>query len=168
MARPEAVIPSAIPSAMNAPDLAPIVAIRRDIHAHPELCFEEVRTADVIARTLEGWGIEVHRGLGRTGVVGTFQDITERKQAEATVRDSEARFRLLSETAGRLLGAEDPQDIVNELCRDVMEHLDCQTCFHFLLDEGFHRCHGLADVIPGVQDDDVHTVLFGGVLESFG
>ena len=73
MARPEAVIPSAIPSAMNAPDLAPIVAIRRDIHAHPELCFEEVRTADVIARTLEGWGIEVHRGLGRTGVVGTIR-----------------------------------------------------------------------------------------------
>ena len=73
MARPEAVIPSAIPPAMNAPDLAPIVAIRRDIHAHPELCFEEVRTADVIARTLEGWGIEVHRGLGRTGVVGTIR-----------------------------------------------------------------------------------------------
>ena len=58
---------------MNAPDLDPIVAIRRDIHAHPELCFEEVRTAEVVARTLEGWGVEVHRGLGRTGVVGTIR-----------------------------------------------------------------------------------------------
>ena len=58
---------------MNAPDLSPLVAIRRDIHAHPELCFEEVRTADLIARTLAGWDIPVHRGLGTTGVVGIVQ-----------------------------------------------------------------------------------------------
>ena len=58
---------------MNAPDLAPLVALRRDIHAHPELCFEEVRTADVIAEALAGWGIPVHRGLGKTGVVGIVQ-----------------------------------------------------------------------------------------------
>ncbi len=51
-------------------DSQAIVALRRDIHAHPELCFEEVRTADVIARTLSEWGIEIHRGLGKTGVVG--------------------------------------------------------------------------------------------------
>ena len=49
---------------------ASIAAVRRDIHAHPELCFEEQRTSDLIARTLEGWGIPVHRGLGKTGVVG--------------------------------------------------------------------------------------------------
>ena len=58
---------------MNAPELDPIVALRRDIHAHPELCFEERRTADVIAAQLATWGIEVHRGLGRTGVVGTIR-----------------------------------------------------------------------------------------------
>ncbi len=51
---------------------ADIVAIRRDIHAHPETAFEEVRTADLIARTLESWGVECHRGLGGTGVVGTI------------------------------------------------------------------------------------------------
>jgi len=49
---------------------AELSAIRRDLHAHPELCFEERRTADVVARSLEGWGIPVHRGLGTTGVVG--------------------------------------------------------------------------------------------------
>ena len=49
---------------------AGIAAIRRDIHAHPELCFEEVRTADVVAKKLAEWGIPVHRGLGKTGVVG--------------------------------------------------------------------------------------------------
>lgn len=48
-------------------------AIRRDLHAHPELRFEEQRTADLVARTLTGWGIEVHRGLGGTGVVGVVR-----------------------------------------------------------------------------------------------
>ena len=49
---------------------AGIAAVRRDIHAHPELCFEEVRTADVVAQKLTDWGIPIHRGLGKTGVVG--------------------------------------------------------------------------------------------------
>jgi len=43
---------------------------RRDIHAHPELCFDERRTADLVAQRLTEWGIPVHRGLARTGVVG--------------------------------------------------------------------------------------------------
>ena len=49
---------------------ASIAAVRRDIHAHPELCFQEVRTADVVADKLTAWGIPVHRGMGTTGVVG--------------------------------------------------------------------------------------------------
>ena len=49
---------------------ATIAAVRRDIHAHPELCFEEVRTADLVAHKLTEWGIPLHRGLGTTGVVG--------------------------------------------------------------------------------------------------
>lgn len=47
-----------------------IQAIRRDIHAHPELMFEEVRTSKKVAEQLQAWGIEVHTGLGKTGVVG--------------------------------------------------------------------------------------------------
>ncbi len=47
-----------------------IAALRRDIHAHPELCFEEVRTADLVAEKLAQWGIPLHRGMGKTGVVG--------------------------------------------------------------------------------------------------
>jgi len=50
-----------------------LTAIRRDIHAHPEPGFEENRTADLVAGKLQSWGIEVHRGLGRTGVVGTLK-----------------------------------------------------------------------------------------------
>ncbi|WP_342620577.1 M20 aminoacylase family protein [Rhodoferax sp. GW822-FHT02A01] len=49
---------------------AEMAAIRRDLHAHPELCFQEVRTADVVAAKLTEWGIPIHRGLGTTGVVG--------------------------------------------------------------------------------------------------
>jgi amidohydrolase len=57
-------------------DAAAITTIRRDIHAHPELCFEEVRTAGVIAKALTDWGIPVHRGLGKTGVVGIVKNGT--------------------------------------------------------------------------------------------
>jgi hippurate hydrolase len=53
---------------------ASIAAVRRDIHAHPELCFEEVRTADVVAAKLTEWGIPVHRGMGTTGVVGIVKN----------------------------------------------------------------------------------------------
>ncbi|CAG1019439.1 hippurate hydrolase [Burkholderiaceae bacterium] len=55
-------------------DAAAIAAVRRDIHAHPELCFEEQRTADVIAKQLSDWGIPIHRGLAKTGVVGIVKN----------------------------------------------------------------------------------------------
>jgi amidohydrolase len=52
---------------------ASMATIRRDLHAHPELCFQEVRTADVVAAKLSEWGIPIHRGLGTTGVVGILK-----------------------------------------------------------------------------------------------
>jgi hippurate hydrolase len=52
---------------------AELQAIRRDIHAHPELSYEEQRTADVVADRLTAWGIPVVRGLGVTGVVGVIK-----------------------------------------------------------------------------------------------
>lgn len=58
---------------LTLPFLADIIAIRRDIHAHPELAFEESRTADVVGRALESYGIEVHRGLAGTGVIGVIK-----------------------------------------------------------------------------------------------
>jgi hippurate hydrolase len=50
-----------------------LTAIRRDIHAHPEIGFEEHRTSDLVAAKLAEWGIEVHRGVGGTGVVGVLR-----------------------------------------------------------------------------------------------
>src|SRR6185312_6594041 len=52
---------------------AELTEIRRDIHAHPELGLEEFRTSELVARKLEEWGIEVHRGVGVTGVVGVLR-----------------------------------------------------------------------------------------------
>lgn len=51
---------------------AELTGIRHDIHAHPELGFTEQRTSDLVAAKLEGWGIEVHRGLAKTGLVGVI------------------------------------------------------------------------------------------------
>jgi len=54
-------------------DVPFLTALRRDLHAHPELGFEEERTSDIVAKLLEEAGIKIHRGLGKTGVVGTLQ-----------------------------------------------------------------------------------------------
>ena len=52
---------------------AELAAFRQDLHAHPELGLEEHRTAEKVAAQLESWGIEVHRGVGKTGVVGVLR-----------------------------------------------------------------------------------------------
>ncbi|HYG44748.1 MAG TPA: M20 aminoacylase family protein [Bordetella sp.] len=77
--------------------LEPIVAwhrdianIRRDIHAHPELAFEEFRTADLVAARLQEWGIEIDRGLGGTGVVGIIRGNTDSPRAVGLRADMDA------------------------------------------------------------------------------
>lgn len=60
-------------------DAATIQSLRRDLHAHPELGFEEQRTSELIAQQLTAWGIPVHRGLGRTGVVGIVRNGTSQR-----------------------------------------------------------------------------------------
>lgn len=50
-----------------------LTAIRRDLHAHPEIGFEEQRTSGIVAEKLAQWGIEVHRGIGGTGVIGLLK-----------------------------------------------------------------------------------------------
>jgi len=50
-----------------------LTGVRQDIHAHPELGFNEQRTSDLVAARLESWGIEVHRGIAKTGLVGVVK-----------------------------------------------------------------------------------------------
>ena len=58
---------------LTLPFLDQLVALRRDLHAHPELAFKEERTADIVARELSSYGLKVHRGLAETGVVGVLR-----------------------------------------------------------------------------------------------
>jgi hippurate hydrolase len=89
-------------------DATSIAAVRRDLHAHPELCFEEVRTSDLIASKLTDWGIEVHRGLGTTGVVGIVRNGTSnravglRADIDALPMTEHNRFDHASRHAGRM------------------------------------------------------------------
>jgi amidohydrolase len=52
---------------------AELKALRHDLHAHPELAFTETRTSALVAERLDSWGIEVHRGLAKTGVIGVIR-----------------------------------------------------------------------------------------------
>jgi amidohydrolase len=87
---------------------AGIRAIRRDLHAHPELRYAEHRTAETVARKLTEWGIEVHRGLGGTGVVGVLRVGTSsraiglRADMDALPIQEANRFEHASKNAGTM------------------------------------------------------------------
>ena len=88
-------------------DAAQIAALRRDIHAHPELCFEEQRTSDLVAEQLTDWGIPIHRGLGTTGVVGIVKNGTSdarRRPARRHGRAADHRAQHLRARAARTPG----------------------------------------------------------------
>jgi amidohydrolase len=100
------------------PVLAPIAefadeltAIRHDFHAHPEIGFEEVRTSGIVAEKLAAWGIEVHRGLAKTGVVGVLHGargpgrrIGLRADMDALPMDEMTNLPYRSQSPGRFHG----------------------------------------------------------------
>jgi amidohydrolase len=69
-----------------------LTTLRRDIHRHPETAFEEVRTSDLVANFLAGLGMEIHRGLGKTGVVGTLKGRQEGPRSIGLRADMDALF----------------------------------------------------------------------------
>ncbi len=87
-----------------------IAAIRQDIHAHPELCYEELRTASVIARTLERWGIPYHSGIGQTGIVAVIEgkpaqrSVGLRADMDALPMQESNTFAHASQVAGKMHG----------------------------------------------------------------
>ncbi|PKM96555.1 MAG: hypothetical protein CVU79_12875 [Elusimicrobia bacterium HGW-Elusimicrobia-3] len=82
------------------------------------------------------------RVAGSSGQVVAFAlDITERKRVEAELRKVKERQELLATVAERLLRTENPQAIVEELCRMVMAHLDCQFFFNYLVQTVGQRLH---------------------------
>ncbi|CAN5915048.1 M20 aminoacylase family protein [soil metagenome] len=89
-------------------DAAAIAAVRRDIHAHPELCFEEQRTSDVIAKQLTDWGIPIHRGMAKTGIVAILENGTSdravglRADIDALPMTEKNTFPHASQNAGKM------------------------------------------------------------------
>ena len=88
---------------------AELTGIRRDLHAHPELAFEESRTASLVASELEKYGVEVHRGLAKTGVVGVIRGRSDRGGGIALRADMDClpihetnRFEHRSRNEGRM------------------------------------------------------------------
>jgi PAS domain S-box-containing protein len=100
--------------------------------------------------------LEFDNNGGLLGGFGITQDITERKQAEESLRKSKERFELLSETASNLLATDKPQEIVNELCQKVMIHLDCHACFNYLLDEETERLH--LNAYAGIPESSANEI----------
>ncbi|MGC9986720.1 MAG: response regulator, partial [Polyangia bacterium] len=80
----------------------------------------------------------------------------ERKRSEAALRQSETRLGLLSRTAGRLLTSDAPQSVIEGLCREVMEHLDCQTFFNYLVDEV--GCRLRLNACAGIPEEEVRKI----------
>lgn len=74
-------------------------------------------------------------------MAGIVQDITERKLAEIALQWNARKDELLSQTAARLLESDDPQGLVESLCRQIMVFLDCHAFFNFLVDEQAGRLH---------------------------
>ena len=91
---------------------AALTAVRRDLHAHPELGFEEHRTAEVVARELDALGVEHHDGIGKTGIVAVIRGakaesgraIGLRADMDALPMHEENEFAHVSRFKGRMHG----------------------------------------------------------------
>ena len=83
-------------------------------------------------------------------------DMTARKEAEKALNESQLRSELMAETAGALLSSDDPQRLVEELSRQVMERLDCQAFFNFLVDEQAGRLR--LNAYAGIPAEEAHKI----------
>jgi GAF domain-containing protein len=93
---------------------------------------------------------------GEKCILATLTDITQRKRAEEALRIASIRAQLLSETAGQLLQSRKPQEMVNDLCRKVMEHMDCHIFVNYLVDEEMHRLR--LNASAGLPDQMVEAI----------
>jgi PAS domain S-box-containing protein len=95
------------------------------------------------------------RGRPET-VTGAMSDITEREQAEDALRKSEARTSLLSQVATALLASQRPEETIIDVCRPIMEYLDCQVFFHFLEDEETGRLR--LNAFAGIPEEEAEKL----------
>lgn len=115
-----------------------MAAIRRDIHAHPELCYQEERTGALVAEQLKSYGLEVHTGLGVTGVVGvikgnasapadaTYKAIGLRADMDALPMQESNTFAHASKHSGKMhaCGHDGHTAILLAACKHLSQHRD--------------------------------------------
>jgi amidohydrolase len=117
-----------------------ITAIRRDIHAHPELAYEENRTSDIVATKLQEWGLEVTRGLGKTGLVGTLRKgnslkaIGLRADMDCLPMDERNDFEHRSQNPGRMhaCGHDGHTAMLLGAAKLLSEKRDFEGAVHFI------------------------------------
>jgi len=117
-----------------------IAAIRRDIHAHPELAYEENRTSDIVAAKLAEWGLEVTRGLGKTGLVGTLRkgnsvkSIGLRADMDCLPMDETNDFAHRSQNPGRMhaCGHDGHTAMLLGAAKVLSEKRDFEGAVHFI------------------------------------
>jgi PAS domain S-box-containing protein len=120
------------------------------IRGEPYDIEHRIIAGDVVKWVREQAELEFDSQGGLLGGFGTTQNITGVKQAEESLRRSIRRFEILAKTAGELLESTRPQSLVESLCREVMEHLDCQAFFNFIGDDkvGRLRLNAYAGIPP--------------------
>jgi hippurate hydrolase len=117
-----------------------ITAIRRDIHAHPELAYQENRTSDIVAAKLQEWGLEVTRGLGKTGLVGTLRkgnslkSIGLRADMDCLPMDERNDFEHRSQNPGRMhaCGHDGHTAMLLGAAKLLSEKRDFEGAVHFI------------------------------------
>lgn len=117
--------------------------------------------------------LECDRTGALLGGFGITQDITQRRAGEEAFRWNARRSELLSQTATRLLESSDPQRLVEDLCRQVMDLLDCEYFFNFLVDRevgdrlNLNACAGIpVDQIEGLRTLDFGVAVCGCVARD--
>ncbi len=178
-------MPDPLPSPLDDDELAQLVTLRHDLHAHPELGFEETRTADIVAAWLEEAGIAVHRGLGGTGVVGTLTQgngparIALRADMDALAMPELTGLPYASRTPGKMhaCGHDGHTVMLLGAARALARARSFNGTVHFIfqpaeegrggaqqmVDEGFFtrfpvdRVYGLHNM-PGLEPDEIAVV----------
>jgi PAS domain S-box-containing protein len=120
------------------------------IRGEPYNIEHRIIAGDVVKWVREQAELEFDSQRGLLGGFGTTQDITGVKQAEESLRRSIRRFEILAKTSGELLKSTRPQSLVESLCREVMEYLECQAFFNFIGDDevGRLRLNAYAGIPP--------------------
>jgi PAS domain S-box-containing protein len=136
-------------------------ALRGETATNAEYCLRRKDTGETWVGSYSFGPIRDNEGM-IVGSVVVGRDITERKRAEEALQTNKERLELLATVAERLLRSEDPQAIVEELCRLVMAHLDCQFFFNYLVEVPGRRMYLNASAgISGEAADAIRRLDFG-------